>query len=324
MKFFVIGSVDGIEKLQHAEGFTGGAGVSVSEFRDRLLPVWQGIDVLLIELTPAYIRVAAEQNLLSAGPKAIYFEITPSGIELNGGLAGAFQDIMGHYYKVHTQTQGQIGYLDAAAITLTSLKHIRDSGLTEVRALEVGSWTGCSSFFLAKTINSLGANGVLCCLDTWQGNDYWNYDVAAYIDIFAIFRGYMRCCGTYRHIVPIVADSSTGFGMLRDDFYDIVFIDGDHRYSGAYSDIRNAMGKLRPGGLLIGHDGCAYADELPAEFLAANLDKDCAFYQGRQYSCGVLKALQELFGRSYAIFDGCSTWWKTVSAKEKAAAASAR
>ena len=83
---------------------------------------------------------------------------------------------------------------------------------------------------------------------------------------------------------------------MRDDFFDIIFIDGDHRYAGAYSNIANAIHKIKPGGLLMGHDCNGYADNLPSEILLANLDKDCAFFQGKQYSCGVLKALKDCFG----------------------------
>lgn len=41
---------------------------------------------------------------------------------------------------------------------------------------------------------------------------------------------------------------------IEDGSVDFVFIDADHRYHGVMSDIRNYRKKVKPGGLLMGHD----------------------------------------------------------------------
>jgi hypothetical protein len=46
-------------------------------------------------------------------------------------------------------------------------------------------------------------------------------------------------------------DAVTGFG---DDLFDFVFIDADHSYEGCKADIESWALKIRPGGLLGGHD----------------------------------------------------------------------
>lgn len=317
MKFAAIGSVASIQLLEQCEGYVGGVCLDDND-SGALLKLLPAIEVVLFELSPAYLNFVETYLPNLQNKPVVYFENVDSTIQINGPLAITFQDIMSNYYKVHTQTQGQIGYLDAAAITLNSLNHLRTSKLEQVMALEVGSWTGCSTFFLAKAINSrTSQDGTLYCLDTWRGNEYWNYDIAAYIDIFASFRGYMTCYGVYRNIIPVVADSAKGFPMMRDDFFDIIFIDGDHRYAGASSDIANAIQKIKPGGLLMGHDCSGYADDLPADFLFANLDKDCAFFAGKQYSCGVLKALKDFFGRDYHTLNGGSVWYKVITPEDK-------
>lgn len=319
MKFAVAGSSTSVQILQQCEGYAGSICLDGNDSGSlpELLPA---IEVIFLELAPIYLKfIQAHAQQLQNKP-VVYFENIDSVIQLSSPLAIKFQEIMSNYYKVQTQTQGQIGYLDAAAVTLSSLKHLRANGLEEVMALEVGSWTGCSSFFLAKAINALTSRqGTLYCLDTWRGNEYWNYDIAAYIDIFANFRGYMTCYGVYKDIIPVIADSAKGFSLMRDSFFDIIFIDGDHRYAGVRSDILNAIAKIKPGGLLMGHDCRGYADDLPAGFLQANLDKDCAFYQGNQYSCGVLKALKDFFDKQYCTVDGGSVWYKVITPEDKAA-----
>lgn len=315
MAFLVIGSPSSLHIFGNCEGYLGGISSGIDADNRQFDSCIAQASIILVELAPPYIRLAWEHKITAAS--VVYFEALPGGIRFNTDISLAFQEIMTQYYKVQTQTQGQIGYLDAAAITLNILRYIHSMENGSVTALEVGSWTGCSSYFIVRAMNTLTKQGTLFCLDTWQGNEYWNYEIASYIDIFANFRGFMTCYGTYKHIVPLVAASSDGFSIMQDNLFDIIFIDGDHRYAGVKADLLHALRKIKPGGLLIGHDCTAYAEELPQEFLSANLDKDCAFLNGQQYSCGVIKALQELLDQDYAIFDGSATWYKIVSVQDK-------
>jgi hypothetical protein len=127
----------------------------------------------------------------------------------------------------------------------------------------------------------------------------------------------MTYYSVYDHINPIVANSKTGFEIMKEDFFDIIFIDGDHRYSIVYADILNSTKKIKTGGLLMGHDANGYADDLPPDFLMEHLDKDCAFYEGIQYSCGVLKALRDIFATDYSVFNGSTTWHKIITEEDK-------
>lgn len=49
-------------------------------------------------------------------------------------------------------------------------------------------------------------------------------------------------------------DSSTNMQRMRDASFDMIYIDGDHRYEGVMRDIAAAVPKLRPGGVLIFND----------------------------------------------------------------------
>ena len=48
--------------------------------------------------------------------------------------------------------------------------------------------------------------------------------------------------------------SSTFFDSKEDNFFDFVYIDGDHQYNGVYQDLVNGYKKLKVGGILSGHD----------------------------------------------------------------------
>jgi SAM-dependent methyltransferase len=320
MKFVVLGSPQSLEILKNQADYFGAVSlnhmidsVSVSAYN---LPA--NVSDILVELSPVYLHFLHDHLHVLHGRNIHLFELIADSIVINSDLVTTYKNLIADFDKIQKQTQGLLHFLDASAIIINSLQHIRENNLQQVLALEIGSWTGCSSYFLVKSINSLSSRkGILYCMDTWQGSQYPGYDISNYIDIFSNFKGYMSYYGVYDFIKPIMADSKVGFEILKEDTFDIIFIDGDHRYAGAYADIQNAVRIIKPGGLLIGHDGNGYADNLPADFLMDNLDKDCAFFNGIQYSCGVLKALRDLFGKNYTVFHGISTWHKKISAEDK-------
>ncbi len=59
---------------------------------------------------------------------------------------------------------------------------------------------------------------------------------------------------------PIIIAGHTpeSLSVLRDNFFDVIFIDGDHSYDGVRDDFYAALPKCRVGGLIVFHD---YSDE---------------------------------------------------------------
>lgn len=51
-----------------------------------------------------------------------------------------------------------------------------------------------------------------------------------------------------------VGDSSTLLGEFPDDYFDVIYVDGDHAYEGVRRDADVAVRKVRPGGWLIFND----------------------------------------------------------------------
>ena len=55
--------------------------------------------------------------------------------------------------------------------------------------------------------------------------------------------------------------SSELIKSFPDNFFDFIYIDGDHSYKGAKSDLINYYAKVRRGGVLAGHDYCCSRKE---------------------------------------------------------------
>ena len=90
----------------------------------------------------------------------------------------------------------------------------------------------------------------------------------------------------------LAMDSTEASKTILDDTLDFAFIDGDHTYSGVKRDIEAWSPKVRPGGLLIGHD--------------FNHPRD------RRKLWGVTKAAKEFCEREGVEFHGdekATIWW---------------
>jgi hypothetical protein len=56
------------------------------------------------------------------------------------------------------------------------------------------------------------------------------------------------------HTVKILRDKSSVLNNFDDNFFDWCYIDGDHSYEGAKSDLECMYKKVKPGGIIMGHD----------------------------------------------------------------------
>lgn len=120
------------------------------------------------------------------------------------------------------------------------------------KIIEVGTWLGLSARFMAD----LAPQATVYCVDTWLGsyehheNPDWSKFLPTLWDQFVVD------CWDYRdRIVPVKMDSVEGMLQLFEDeqFPDIIYIDGGHRYDVVYGDIKTAMA-LWPTARLIGDD----------------------------------------------------------------------
>ncbi len=124
-----------------------------------------------------------------------------------------------------------------------------------MRCAELGSYIGESARFILETA---GPESTLVCVDTFNGSPDPN-DLAAQA-IRLVSPDEMRGAFEYNtrdlkdRITLIQADSQETAGQFEDGSFDLVYIDADHTYRGVKRDIEAWRSKVRPGGILCGHD----------------------------------------------------------------------
>jgi predicted O-methyltransferase YrrM len=112
--------------------------------------------------------------------------------------------------------------------------------------VEIGSYFGASTCFIAEALNTK-PDGKLLCIDTW-GNDAMSEGKK---DTFETF---LKNTVKYKHkIKTIRCKSNEAISEIKNTI-DLLFIDGDHAYSGVTEDINNYLPKLNNGALIIFHD----------------------------------------------------------------------
>jgi predicted O-methyltransferase YrrM len=173
--------------------------------------------------------------------------------------------------------------------------------------LEVGSWAGASLHTWDQAAYS-GANFI--AIDQWA--PYFNNNVsethrimdeaARSGQIEQLFWHNMKVLGIDKRLKVIKEASATALIKLDLTYesFDIVFIDGDHRYQTAKFDIVGAAHLVRDGGVLCGDDLQLQYHELQDHAHHQQMiseGQSDAHDAGRSYHPGVTQAIVEVFGQ---------------------------
>lgn len=122
------------------------------------------------------------------------------------------------------------------------------------RLVEVGSWFGRSSAFMAVELANSGKRADFYCVDTWQGSpteSAHQEQVRAHGgSIKSVFLNNMRGLP----VIPVEGDSADSASQFEDNSLDFVFIDASHEYHAVSRDIAAWYPKVKPGGVIAGHD----------------------------------------------------------------------
>lgn len=171
--------------------------------------------------------------------------------------------------------------------------------------IELGSFTGSSSIFIGKAVQS--KNGKLFCVDRWstyKDEDSSLNPMYTNNNILQIFRDNIELAGLTSNVFPIVGDSKLVHSLIANESLDFVFIDCDHKYSGIKQDLYNWFPKIKSGGILCGHD---YEYDRIKRFDKEHINKYCEEDYVGDIHCGVVKAIDELFEDNIS-FGGSSGW----------------
>lgn len=154
--------------------------------------------------------------------------------------------------------------------------------------VEVGSWKGKSSSFMAVEIANSNKTIDFYCVDTWEGSvEHKNqYDLDTLYETFIHNMSPLE-----KYYTPLKMTSVEASEKFEDNSLDFVFIDASHEYEDVKQDIISWLPKIKNGGIIAGHDYYLEYDYYPGVKQAVNecfnkdeliLSENCWIYKVRE------------------------------------------
>ena len=177
------------------------------------------------------------------------------------------------------------------------------------RVLQIGCAQGGDAVENAKILKLPHINGELHVIDWFKGNltvdeeEEWFYRE----ENAPLWRNHLESEAEKFNVLDRITifegDSREMIHKVKDNYYDIVFIDGGHEYNIVKSDIENGFKKLKPNGIMVLDDFSGGADAYNRfdikNATSEMLEKDTWSFNGVTIHVGVVKAAHEFFDGNY-------------------------
>lgn len=163
--------------------------------------------------------------------------------------------------------------------------------------VEIGSWKGKSSAFMAVEIANSGKQIDFYCIDTFQGSiEHQNNPELPML--YNIFKSNMKPVeGYYRDLrMP----SLEAVSKFQNESIDFVFIDGSHEYQDIKDDINAWLPKVKRGGVLAGHDYYLPPQPMSWGVRPSTSSSDTDYYWNSN-KCSAYRAVGETLGHQNII-----------------------
>ena len=129
----------------------------------------------------------------------------------------------------------------------------------------------------------------------------------------------VKASGHHDIVYPIKGRSDYILPVLRREWFDLVFVDGDHSYKGVMNDLRNTDNLVVEGGIICGDDLELQSFQIDTEYAKKHLMEDLTMDPKQQieFHPGVSLAVGEFFGEVSA-WEGfwamrkCGSSWEKV------------
>ena len=125
-----------------------------------------------------------------------------------------------------------------------------------IKTLEIGSWSGLSAILIGEIVQR--AKGIHYCIDWYKGNPNGEGNLTKEIiekfDIPKIFRENVEFFNLSDTIKQIIKTSEEASKLFEDNYFDFIFIDGNHYYEYIIQDFELWYPKLKKGRIISGHD----------------------------------------------------------------------
>lgn len=138
------------------------------------------------------------------------------------------------------------------------LLYVSMFGEAEGDIVEIGSWLGRSTVFLAKGCQIAHPNSVVHAIDTFEGTPgketLYHDSLAENETIFERFKANLIAVGLQDYVVSHRMQSKEARPLFNTAQVRLLFVDGCHKYEAVMQDINLWQPLLSPGGHLLLHD----------------------------------------------------------------------
>ncbi len=157
--------------------------------------------------------------------------------------------------------------------------------------VEVGTFLGRSICYFADKAKSSSFECKIFAVDTCRGSSSDSTGRLIAPLFGGSFAGTLHknilSCNLGENIIVMITDSFSASKSFADESLDFCFIDGDHSYNSVFSDLSFWWPKIKPGGVLAGHD----------------------YRQAAPWLIWVTKAVHDFFGVLDASHPLCDSCW---------------
>lgn len=151
--------------------------------------------------------------------------------------------------------------------------------------VEVGAWTGDSSIYMAKEIKRYNKNIKFDVIDIWELGEWSDSDHFNFKDnLYDRFLYNIKENDVENIINPIKMFSEEASKLYKNESLDFVFLDASHKYQDIRKDIICWLPKVKPTGILAGHDyNWEEVKRAVDELIPTKTDNICWFHCKYQY-----------------------------------------
>jgi len=122
----------------------------------------------------------------------------------------------------------------------------------DIKGIEIGVCRAENIFYILENCNNVN---LIEGIDPYSSFKDWNGFIFTEDIMNEFYKITLKNIEEYKEKVILHKKSSReAFSLLKDDFYDYIFIDGEHTYEALSEDLKNYYSKIKTGGLVSGHD----------------------------------------------------------------------
>lgn len=136
-------------------------------------------------------------------------------------------------------------------------QHVVNQLPQDAAIVEIGTWRGRSTCFLAECIKRSGKSVKFWAVDTFEGsNEAAHKETISGMatDLYTDFVANLKMCQVDDVVTPLRSTSTAASQQFQDQFLDFVMIDGSHDYESVRADIQTWLPKIKSGGIMAGDD----------------------------------------------------------------------